>query len=135
MDPGRSCLVSEWSPFSAGSLLGGHVSDQQLLGSLAAWWEGRAVSAMSSCVHVCPWGGLENWLWAYISMCAWSVTNYGKACPAQQFPEAAASTKPAERLALHSSPVSSAKENPEPVCVCMSVRCRGRRICGGKTIT
>ena len=86
MDPGRRCLVSEWSPFSEGSLLGGHVSDQQLL---AAWWDGREVSAMSSCVHVCPWGGLENWLWAYISMCAWSVTNYGKARPAQQFPEAA----------------------------------------------
>lgn len=55
MDPGRRCLVSEWSPFSEGSLLGGHVSDQQLLGSLAAWWDGREVSAMSSCVHVCPW--------------------------------------------------------------------------------
>lgn len=94
--------------------------------------EGRETSSMSLCVHVCLWGGLENWLWVYISMCAWSVANYGWACAAQQFPEAGSSTKPVERLALHSSLVSSAKENPEPVCVCMSVRCRGRRICGGE---
>lgn len=137
MDPGRRCLVSEWSPFSEGYLLGpwcSHGSDQQLLGSLAAWWEGRGASAVCVCVHVCLWGGLENWLWVYIPMCAWSVANYGWACPAQHFPKAGSSTKPVERLALHSSLVSSARENPEPVCVCMSVRCRGRRICGGKTI-
>lgn len=124
MGPGRRCLFQSGSPFSEGYLLAPGAAMGLISSSWVPWQHGGGEGSLC-CVCVClcvPVGGLENWLWVYIPMCAWSVANYGWACPAQQFPKAGSSTKPVERLALHSSLVSSARENPEPVCVCMSVR-------------
>ena len=65
------CLVSEWSPFSEGYLLGpqcSHVSDQQLLGSLAGGGERNLFYVfVCACVPV-GWTG-ELALGIYFHVC------------------------------------------------------------------